>query len=55
MIFITIDVLRSQDARIKILEEEVKASAVKELEAMSACENAVKEVDNNVAMIITYY
>lgn len=38
------DVMRSQDARILILEEEVKTSAAKETETIKARDQAVKEV-----------
>jgi len=36
--------MRSQDARILILEEEVKTSAAKESETIKARDQAVKEV-----------
>lgn len=38
------DVLRSQLARIRILEEEVKASSTQELDALNARDKAIKEV-----------
>ena len=41
------DVMRSQDARILILEEEVKTSAAKETETIKARDQAVKEVQKH--------
>ena len=46
-----LDVVRSKDARIRILEEELKAADNEKLTLMHEKETAVKEVQNEFIMI----
>jgi len=49
-----LDVLKSQQARIRILEEEVKASQMKELKAYNERDEAVKLVQTYHPVSVAY-